>query len=298
MPQVLEHPGASAVIERHIDELPVLPTVVAQLMCLDPKGDSFFDEVRRIIETDPNFSARVLTAANSAASSPKEPITTVRAAVTRLGSISASNLILSFAVTRVFVPKNAWERSLWRHALQVAVAARALAARARDPDVNPDEAYACALLHDVGRFVLFQAAPDQLRRVDESQWHTPEEMIAQERAICGLTHTELGALACAKWRLPDTVTAVVRDHHARPKGAPLGRVAKLTALIHFADIAMFPSAVPGTPGYAESPPALFQQQVLAHQPEFLRLTGQAVRDLMRAAANEADAVAKALGIPG
>lgn len=184
-------------LQRHLDELPVLPMVLVRLLALDPDDEHLPDRVVSLIESEPNFSTRVLAAANSAASSPVAHITTLPNAIARIGTTGASNLVLTIGVTRVFVPRDDWEWSLWRHALQVALAAR-------------------ALLHDIGRFVMFQEAPDQLREIDEGTWDSPEQLVSLEREICGVDHAELGALACHVWGLPDEIVDVVRHHHDRP----------------------------------------------------------------------------------
>jgi putative nucleotidyltransferase with HDIG domain len=289
-------PAVRARLEKQIDNLPVLPAVVAKLMGLDRKDEKYFEEVRRLIETDPNFSARVLTAANSAASAPRAPITSVPAAITRLGSLNASLLVLSFALTRVFVPRDAWEKSLWRHAIQVATIARSFAQASGDKELQPDAAYVCALLHDVGRFVMFQEAPEVLRRIDESDTGTPETLIQMERSICGLTHSELGAMTCTRWRLPEIVVAVVRDHHKVQDLKPTGKIAKLTALIHFADLAMAPLAIPDSQAWEKMDEDTLRENLLPKMPDFLQKLAPTLWQSIRSAAEEAEVVCKTLGL--
>jgi|GEM_PF-1554180 len=288
--------GLKARLERHIDELPVLPMVIARLMSLDRAAPDYFDQVLKLIEGDPNLSARTLASSNSAASAPRTPITTLRGAVTRVGSLTASNLVLALAVTRVFVPRDAWEKSLWRHALQVSVAARSLAVLCHDQDLSPEEVYAAALLHDVGRFVLFQEAPDQLRRIDEGDWECARELVEFERSICGMTHTELGAMACAKWHLPEVVTAVVRDHHTVPTHPPHGKLEKMTALVRLADLAMFPSAMPGSPGLDQADDATMWNLLAPKIPFFLKIDVAGMRAVLVATVAEADATCRELGV--
>jgi len=265
-------------------------------MALNPKADGYFDQVLKVVESEPTFAARILATANSAVAGARSPITTVRSALTRIGSLSASNLILAVAVSRVFVPRNDWEKSLWRHALQVALAARGIAQRSRDPDLDPEEAYVAGLLHDIGRFVMFQVAPEKLRRIEEGEWDSPQQLVEIERSICGLTHTDLGAIACANWGLPDTIIGVVRDHHGPVPSRPAGRAAKLTALIRLADIAMFPSAMPGTPGLGEADEATIERVLVPKLPPFLRLDAAELGRILRSVAAEADAIARSLGV--
>src|SRR5690349_2586060 len=98
-------------LKQHLEQLPVLPSVVLQLMSLNAGAEDYFERVRKIVETEPNFLARLLMSANSAAHASRVPVATVGEALTRIGSRSASNLLLSLAVTRIFVPRDPWEKS-------------------------------------------------------------------------------------------------------------------------------------------------------------------------------------------
>ncbi len=280
---------------RHVDDLPVLPRVVVRLMALDPKEPKYFERVVSLIEAEPALAARVLALANSAASAPRTPIPTLLAAVPRVGSATASNLVLALSVTRVFVPRDDWEKSLWRHAMQVGLLARALALRFSDPDLHADVAYTCGLLHDLGRFIMFQDAPEALRQIDEGDWDAPEALVAAERSICGLTHTELGAHVCANWRLPPTVIGVIRDHHLAPQKLPPGGGGKLLSIVRWSDLAMFPSAMPGTPGNEHANDDTLKT-LLEKGPAFLHLTPQSLRSMLKTVAGDAEAMCVALGL--
>lgn len=285
-------------IESKIEELPVLPIILTKLMALNRLADDFPERVLALIETEPSYAARVLSTANSAASAPATPIVSLRAAIMRIGSARAVDLVTAAAVTRVFVPRDPWEKGLWRHSLQVAVAARALALRADDRDLPPDEIYPAALLHDLGRLVMFNEAPDLLRTVDEGDWDSPEKLVLLERSICGLTHTELGALACRQWNLPETIVIAVRDHHDSPVAAPRTRQAKISTLMRFADLAMFPSALPGTLGWAEAGQALVAKVLVPKLPSFIRMTASELHTTIRSAAAESELMARSLGLGG
>ncbi len=272
-------------LRRRIDDLPVLPTVVGQLMVLDKDDVGYFDRLLELVESDPTFSARMLSAANSASSSPRSPVTSVRAALARLGSSGAASMILAAAVSRVFVPRDDWERSLWRHGLQVAGAMRVLAGVA-------DEAHAAGLLHDIGRFVLLGEAPDTLRRIDEGQWDNPEELLDLERSICGMTHGDLGKMASDRWGLPGPLGEVVLRHDEPNVDATAGPTEAVLAILHFADLAMFPSAMPGAPGYA----SLGVDSVDQELPAGLRLSAGLLHEMIRTVTVEVDDTCRALGL--
>lgn len=283
-------------LESHIDRLPVLPTVVASLMTLDPDHDGYFDEVMALLEGDPPFAARILSTANATTAGHLHPVASVRSALLRLGSQGAADAITAAAVTRVFVPRTDWEKSLWRHSIHVGSAMRVLADLVRPAPVDRDVAYAAGLLHDVGRLIIFQEAPDALHRVDEGKWHTPEALVDAERAVCGIGHAELGAKACRRWNLPDVLVEVVGRHH-HPVHSPVGEVDLLVAMTRFADLAMFPSAMPGTPGREGDSDATIEADLVPHLPPQLTHLGPGdLRRVIVEANGRAERVGLAVGM--
>lgn len=201
-------------LERRLEELPVLPAVVSEVLSLDSDADDYFERVLSLAERDPPFAARVLRIANSPASAPGRPIVSLRHAVTRIGARQCTELVLAMTVLRVFVPRSAAQRSLWLHAIQTALASRWLCVHHAPLRSLAEPAYLCGLLHDIGRFVQFDSAPEDLSQVDDHHWASPRELVEVEVATLGYEHTELGFQACRKWGLPPLVADVVRHHHA------------------------------------------------------------------------------------
>ncbi len=224
---------------KKVDTLPVLPRVLSQLLELDPAAPSWFDDLVKLVEAEPSYAIRLIGAANSMAAHSVTPITRIRDAVVRLGAREVSNLIISMSVVRVFVPRNDWERGLWTHALEVAAVARALARHA-NMGLNFEQAYLGGLLHDVGRFIMFDVAPAALREVDAAAWDTPSELVSAERDVCGTDHAELGAEACARWLIPAHFANLVRFHHDPNIEAALGgNDGRIGSLVQVGDLAGF-----------------------------------------------------------
>lgn len=218
-------------LKRKLDQLPMLPGVIARLMVLDKNDVGYFDEILKLSQEDPAFATRLLRLANSASLASVSPITTLQQAIMRIGTHQIANLIMTMTVMRVFIPTTKSQRNLWIHAIQVAVAARTIARMNQAFKVDPEQAYLCGLLHDIGRFVQFEGAPDELGRVDESNWTTPQELVEVEKALCGFDHAELGWHACQKWYLPELISTVVREHHHYPPSATLVKESSLLNLI-------------------------------------------------------------------
>lgn len=201
-----------AKLDEKLQDLPMLPMVVSRLIQLDPDSDVYFDELLSLAETDPPFAARILNMANSASSHPSKQIVRLSNAIVRVGSRAIANLVSTMAVMRVFVPTTSGQRFLWAHAIEVAVCCRIIA---RNKEVHglSEEAYLVGLLHDIGHFVMFDKSPDELARIEATNWRSPTDVIRAERDLCGFTHAELGWHICHHWELPELVAQVIHNHH-------------------------------------------------------------------------------------
>ncbi len=232
-----------------LKQLPMLPTVVSRMMILRVDSNSFQQDILKLIEEDPTFAARVIQLANSAFSHPSIPILTIKDAVVRMGSKSIANLVTSLSVLKVFMPSTDGQRNLWIHAIQVAVAAKQIALLSKHQVISPEEAYLCGLMHDIGRFVMFSESPEELARVDESNWKDPKELVEVERELFGYDHAEIGWKAAQSWQMPELVTNVIKYHHQYhfkestiPSIKRIGRIIRIIQMADFFSIVMLTTA--------------------------------------------------------
>ena len=196
-----------------MQELPLVPAVVAHLLALDTDQDNYFEAVLALAQEDPALALHIIKLSNGAKDAPIEPIVSLREAVVRIGTRNIASLITSMAVIKVFTPTTFAEKNLWLHAIQVAVTARVVACTTTAFKVNPEQAYLCGLLHDIGRFLLFLGAKEKLNQVETDEWCTPQEHIQLETKTFGFNHSQLGERICKKWGIPDVITKVVKYHH-------------------------------------------------------------------------------------
>jgi putative nucleotidyltransferase with HDIG domain len=225
-------------ITRHVDQLPMLPGVLFQLMKLNADDEKFYDQVYNLAKTDPPLASFILGYANSAASSPNNPINSLQAALTRVGSQTIVNLITTLSVSKVFVPSQPEHKAIWKHSIETATIAAFISKITHHHEVEPDMAYMCGLLHDIGRFVLFQFAPKALDETDAIGWGSPNELPLVEKKILGTSHAEIGYIACQKLHLPNIVSSLVKHHHnyniySNHKAPKVFR--ELVLIIQFAD---------------------------------------------------------------
>jgi len=223
-------------LERRLDDLPVLPAVAAKIAALDPASTEFSNRVEEMARLDPTLTARLLRLSDRRLDQPGS----VSEAIARVGARRLAETITSFAVLRVFIPATIGQRNLWIHALGVAITARTIAQLASGPwRLPPERAYLAGLMHDLGRFVMYDRDSAELAQVDETHWTSPAELVAAEIKICGFDHAFLGGLACQAWRFPDDVTTLVREHHVyghEPKASGNDDVTRLGRILQSADM--------------------------------------------------------------
>lgn len=218
-------------VETAITALPGLPTVVLEVLQTIDTGHAEVSTLQRLISKDQGLAARILQIANSPFYGMSGQIDTVKEACVLLGINTLRHLTLACGVMDRFPAGYEGEldrRSLWRHAVAVGIAARALAALCRH---DPDQAFTAGLLHDLGKlaldscFAVQYAAVARYRAAHDCGWSTAEN------ALLGFDHSNVGARLAARWCLPSATCAAISGHHA-PDLAP----AALTDLVHLADV--------------------------------------------------------------
>jgi len=204
----------STAISNKVGALPLLPSVVSQLLVLSPDDDEFLDEVYHLARQDPTFSIRLVQyAAKTCKSSQMLEKFSLKHAIARLGSRQIANIVASLSLMDAFEPDNQSDRNLWVHSVQVAVIAKKLVQMMPELHLESEIIYLGALLHDIGRFVIFQAVPEGPSRIDEDHWLTPAALLDAEIHVCGIDHVQVGTEACAHWEIPRAISDIVANHH-------------------------------------------------------------------------------------
>jgi HD-like signal output (HDOD) protein len=140
-------------------ELPSFPEVALRVRKALGHAEISIDAVVRMVSAEPSLAVRLLQLANSVALNPHgQRITTLRAAITRIGFNLARSATIAFAMSQMRRAE-AWRhldrrfRELWEQSAALAAIAHALAARV--PGVVADQAMLAGMLTSVGRlFVL------------------------------------------------------------------------------------------------------------------------------------------------
>ena len=195
---------------------PTLPTVAVELMDLVQRTDVNVEIVTAKLEQDPLLAAHVLKLVSSAAYAGRMQITTLKQAVVRLGLSTIRDVVMEASLNVQLFRGDGYSESresLRRHSLATGHLARLVCSATT---VDPEYAFLCGLLHDLG------TAGALLALAQLGRGKPPWSLLELWPAIDPM-HPELSALIAKLWKLPPEIEDVLRCHHSLDaKGPALG----------------------------------------------------------------------------
>jgi HD-like signal output (HDOD) protein len=186
-------------------ELPSFPEVALRVRQALSRSDINLDEVVRIVGAEPSLSVRLLQLSNSVALNPgSRRITTLRAAITRLGFNMARSATVAFAMSQMRRAE-AWRglearfREVWEMSARLAATSYALARHCGR--VDADQALLAGMLSAVGKlFVMTRVSRFPVLFADAALSAEIENVWQARAGRALLVHWELGdevlAAAC------------------------------------------------------------------------------------------------------
>ncbi|MES9894291.1 MAG: HDOD domain-containing protein [Candidatus Thiodiazotropha endolucinida] len=177
-------------------ELPSMPDITMRIAKVINDANTDSEEIARVVQADPTVAAQIINVVNSAAYRGKQPIDNLPDAVTRLGRSVTHNLVISFALGKLFSSRSKPLKKrmvdLWKHLSYVAPICHELAQVT--PGLENDQALLCGLLHDIGALAILGAAT---RRPELEGNPKQLDMIIDH------LKAEVGAMVLRKWEFPD-----------------------------------------------------------------------------------------------
>jgi putative nucleotidyltransferase with HDIG domain len=196
-----------------MQELPSLPRTYAELRRLLADPESSISQVVHVVEQDVAISAKVLQLVNSAFFGVTREISDIQTAVSYLGMTILQNLVLSVEVFRTFQPKKTISgfslEEFHRHSQMTARIASEIARKMRLSSAIT----VGALLHDVGKLVIAERAPEHFVRSLQGVYQDKHPLFVIEEELVGVSHAEVGAYLLSLWGLPSPVVEAVAHHH-------------------------------------------------------------------------------------
>ena len=218
---------------RPVSDLLSLPDACLRANALLSDPTASMEEIGEVINYDPALTAKLLKIVNSAFYGMPSPIDTVTRAIMVIGTNDLQALVLATSAVATFnqISTDLVDmEAFWHHSVFTALAAKHLAREARI--AQAESVFVAALLHDVGKLILYQELPDQSQQVLERCADVPVQQAEVEREILGFDHGDVGAALLRVWKLPENLIEPIKFHHQPQlsKSFP-----KETSLVHIAN---------------------------------------------------------------
>lgn len=266
-----------------IADLPAMPMLIAgALRAIEDPGSSSV-EIEAVVMRDQALAARVLRIVNSAAYGFGRRIETIREAVVLLGVRKMKTIAAAMVTAKLFaepISDLVEPRDLWAHSLTASLWAMEIISAKNLWQAQ--SAVTAALLHDIGIVMLCRFATDPYKAVLQMSREEGIHHVVVEQRELGTTHAHVGAMLCAKWCLPVSLTHLVGYHHTEqcPADSALSAVVLANHLAHLS----------GAKPFNWSPHPALPEGLL----ESLDLDGPSLVNLMQQSENVQDRAAAML----
>lgn len=219
--------NVSELFEQTSGKLPTVPKVVQELIASFQEQNINVDQITDKVAHDQVMSARVLRLANSARYGGNRRIGSLDDAVVMLGFDNLRMLVIAsgMAGTTVNVPGFDM-KAFWKRSFEMANTARSLAKAAR---IEPNMAYTCGLLSNIGELVLHVGLPTESVHIDKVV-EGGADRVATERMMLGMDLTNVGAELAQRWNFPDEIQRAIQYQHEPLDCEPFSPYAALLAL--------------------------------------------------------------------
>lgn len=200
------------------DSLPSLPRVFAQLSSELNNPLASLDDIGKIISEDIVLSSKVLKVANSALFNLAQPAQTISHAVSLLGINAVSSIVLSESIAESFDSSlSNFAEALNKHSLCTGALAFHFLKKRKQKRPVMEQAVFCGIMHDIGKLVLAQFAPNEWPDVIQRSSEAIRPDIQIERAALGVGHSEVSAYLLSIWGFSNDIVAPVAFHHEPSK---------------------------------------------------------------------------------
>ena len=209
----MKNPNLNEILSK-IKSFPSMPATGAKMLRMLEDPETTLDEIEDVLRHDPGLTGNVLRLANSAYFGIPSKVSSTRQAVLLLGLKKLIQLVIASCVNAVMdkpVPGyNLPPGDLWRHSIAVSIASEALVKDKKN--IEAEDIFTPALLHDIGKLILGHFVKDEQATIEKIA-QTGVPYVVAENMVLGTDHAEVGAEILTRWSFPREVIDAVRWHH-------------------------------------------------------------------------------------
>ncbi len=190
-------------------DLPSIPKVVQDLMASFGSNSADAATISRNVQADPVIAAKVLRMANSVRYGAGRKVASLDSAIVMLGLDALKTLVVASGVTSTFEKIPGLDaREFWRDSFMVANICKLIAKNAHDLD--PEEAFTCGLLHNIGIALMYMVNGDEMKEI-EDQLQADDDRTRLEREKFGYDNNAVGAELAKFWKFPDVIVQALAN---------------------------------------------------------------------------------------
>ena len=204
------------------EKLPSLPQILEELVKKLSDPNTNLDNIEELVEVDQSITTQILQVSNKVEFTEpgQERITTIHDALHKLGFENAKKIALNVSVLKLMkLTKSTVNFScedLWQHSLGVAIASSEISKLVGYD--NPDQAYACGLMHDIGKVIKLKYSKKNFSKEITSAYRKKIDLYDLEIMRNLIRHDIAGAKMMQAWNMPESLIDPVLWHHTEDRG--------------------------------------------------------------------------------
>lgn len=200
---------------RDSEELKGFSPTVAQVLKVAMSTSASLEAVSRAVRQDQAIALKVLKIANSSVYSRGDRVDTVHNAILRIGMENIRQTVLNIAVVERFSSlafrEHLSTEHFWEHSIACGIIAAELAHALGGKE--PDSAFTCGLLHDLGRVIFAEALGEAYVRVIETARRLEVPLEQVETRMLLLSHADAMDRLLVAWKFPRHLVDPILHHH-------------------------------------------------------------------------------------
>ncbi|MBV7316677.1 HDOD domain-containing protein [Shewanella sp. NIFS-20-20] len=214
----------AALLLSRVDELPRLPKAISELLDAVNDSQATIKGITSKLAQEPIVSARVLRMANSAYFGSSREVASLDEAVVRLGMQKLRTLVIASALVGAVPASKAVNLGeFWGNTFEVACCCQVVAKSTKS---EPDAAFTCAILHNIGELLIATIMADSVHEI-EALIDAGGEVENSQIAVLGYSAADIGSLLADNWKFPPALVDGIRFQNHPTKTSPYSELAGL-----------------------------------------------------------------------
>lgn len=202
----------------NLSDLPAMSDNVSELLALTNNKRVTAEEMAGVILKDYSLTNKILQVVNSAYYSRGVPVRTIERAVTIIGIDTVRELATTISLFEEFIKSGVEKDGISMLLSQSYLSACLSKAVCQNKRLNaaPEEAYICALLHNLGKIIILIYLPDVYRKVMQAVASGSSEEAMSRLILKKLTFAEVGMEIAKFWNFADPIISAMETDPPEP----------------------------------------------------------------------------------